>query len=180
MKTIMKISVAVIISIISSYSAIAQMSQYKFEQVFNQAFAAILNGNYAEATPLLTQLNESDRTHGQVQYLLAMSRIKEGNFGGKTVRLLEEASKKYNFYHAYGDVKDETSPANVWFLLAESYAHTGAAKKSIDAYRNYMSCIPLASIQHKRSIIEKISAQQVQLARSSEVGSSSMIASRKP
>lgn len=181
MKTIAKITQTLVVSLAlmaNVATAQAQMSPYKFEQVFKQAFAQVLAGDYQEAIPLLESLNSSDGEHAQVQYLLALCQMNSGTSDKNTTELLQNAAMRYDYFHQSGNASDRTAPAKVWFLLGERLAAEGRTQKAVEAYRNYMSCVPLASIDHKRMVIEKIAAQKAQ--KQDEVGAVSLLASRKP
>jgi hypothetical protein len=73
-----------------------------------------------------------------------------------TVYVLEKASKNYNFQHQSGRVEDRTAPARAWFYLAEACSETQHKTAAIEAYRNYMSCVPLASMEHKTMVVNRI------------------------
>ena len=181
LKNTIKSIVAIITIVTATSSANAQMSPYKFEQVFNQAFAQVVEGNHKAALPLLERLHASDSEHGQVQYLFALTRIKMGNNAGKTVELLEKAAKSFSFYHHSGRSTDRTAPVTAWLHLANAYAKEYSYDKAIDAYRNYMTCIPMASLDVKREVIEKIKKLKFQkLAAQSTDLSSNQLASLNP
>jgi len=73
-----------------------------------------------------------------------------------TVYVLNKAAKNYNFQHQSGRVEDRTAPARVWFFLAEARSQMQHETAAIEAYRNYMSCVPMASIDHKTMVINRI------------------------
>ena len=159
MKTIKNIAAVALVmtmGIIQSNNADAQMSDYKYAQLFDQAFELVLEGNHRQAIPMLTKLYDSDGNHGQVQYLLGMCRMKCGIVDAFTVHVLEKAAKNYNFQHQRGRVEDRTAPARAWFHLAEACAETQRKAAAIEAYRNYMTCVSLASIDHKSMVISRI------------------------
>lgn len=148
------ITVGVLIAITNT--ATAQMSQYKFEQIFRMAFQEMVSGNYEGAKPMFEVLNSSDPQHAQVQYLLALCQVNTGSQNRGTLELLQKAVSNYNYYHEHGNVNDRTAPAKAWYLLAELNAQFNRSDKAVEAYRNYISCIPLATKEHKRSVIDKI------------------------
>ncbi|MCF8465105.1 MAG: hypothetical protein K9G41_09695 [Flavobacteriales bacterium] len=161
MKSIKNLAIVALVfttGIIKTESAFAQMSDYKFEQLFEQAFELVLEGNHRQAIPMLTKLYDSDGNHGQVQYLLGMCRMNCGMVDAFTVHVLKKASRNYHFQHQSGRVEDRTAPARAWFYLAEACSKTELESAAIEAYRNYMSCIPLASIDHKSMIVARIKA----------------------
>ncbi|MBI1287788.1 MAG: tetratricopeptide repeat protein [Flavobacteriales bacterium] len=172
--------VAAFALLVLTTEAYAQMSPYKFAQTFNQAFANVVAADYEEALPLLEQLHQSDPEHAQVGYLLAICRHNLKMEAGGTLPLLLSASKSYNYYHEHGNVNDRSVPAKAWFLLAEVYSELGRHKESIDAYRDYMSCIPLASLEHKRSVIQLIAVQRQLLAANGSKTRGSLTASLQP
>lgn len=181
LKNTIKSIVAIITIVLATSSANAQMSPYKFDQVFNQAFAQVVEGNHKAALPLLERLHASDSEHGQVQYLFALTRIKMGNNPGNTVELLERAAKNFSFYHQSGRAADRTAPVTAWMHLANAYAKQYNYDKAIEAYRNYMSCIPMATLDEKRVVIAKIKKLKFQkLAAQSTDLSSNQLALLKP
>ncbi|MGB0368966.1 MAG: hypothetical protein ACPGD8_06145 [Flavobacteriales bacterium] len=155
-KLVSKIAAVVLVSILSSASSKAQMSQYKFEQKFNTGFAQIMNGDYAQASTVFEQLHKADKSHGQVSYLLGLTLMKMGKADDLALEALEQATLTYNYQHQQGRVEDKTAPARAFYYLAKVCAYQGKFDAAIQAYRNYMSCIPLASVDHKREIIRAI------------------------
>lgn len=158
----------------------AQMSDYKFKQKFDQAFQFVLEGQHEEAIPVFKQLLKADATHAQVQYLYAVSSIKANHASAFTTELLENAVKQCNHYHETGRVVDRTAPVKAWMYLALSYSAVYEYDKAIEAYRNYMSCIPLASLEHKRGIIASIKKLKRQKLADNSTGVESLLASQKP
>jgi tetratricopeptide (TPR) repeat protein len=134
----------------------AQMSDYKFNQLFEQAFAQIVDGDLQRAIPTLTKLHLADPEHAQVAYLLGMCQIRSGSVTSDTERMLESAAEHFDHYHQSGRVEDKTAPTKVWFYLAQAREQRGKMDAAVTAYRNYMSCIPQASLDHKRSVISEI------------------------
>lgn len=176
---IISIIVTVVIALQIS-SAQAQMSQYKFNQLFDRAFAQIVEGDLEGAMPILDKLYEADPEHGQVSFLLGMCEAKTGNISLKTEQVLVASAAHYNYTHQRGRVEDRTAPAKVWFYLAEVRAELGHIDEAVNAYRNYMSCIPLASLEHKRDVVQEIKRlKQRQLALAS-VGASGVIINSMP
>lgn len=180
MKTIMTTfkTTAILVLLMNTTGVFAQMSPYKFAQTFNQAFANVVSADYEEALPQLEQLLQNEPEHAQVGYLLAICKRNLNADPSETLSLLRSAVKSYDYYHQHGNVDDRSVPAKAWFLLAEVYSDLGRHKESIDAYRDYMSCIPLASLEHKRSVIELIAAQRQLLAANDTGSRVSLIASR--
>lgn len=172
-KHIIQITLVLATSIAISSSAIAQMSPYKFNQLFQQAFAMVVEGNYTEALPILEELYLADSGHGQVAYMYGVCLMKNQSHNYSLIRnVFQGASRKFNYNHQYGNVKDRTAPVNVWFHLAEANANEHRLDKAIEAYRNYMSCIQMASLEHKRMVKSRIDyLKQQKLARVEEVGS---------
>ena len=82
----------------------------------------------------------------QVQYLYAVCEMKVNHANGNTTNLLENAVKVSSVYHQIGRVQDRTAPVKAWMYLAKSYAEMYDYDKAINAYKNYMSCIPMASL----------------------------------
>ena len=171
MKTIkntIQIALIVIMSIAISTSANAQMSPYKFNQLFNQAFGMVVEGNHSEALPILERLYQADSGHGQVAYIYGICRMKTNAKNHNLTRnVLQSASRKFDYNHQYGNANDRTAPVNVWFHLAEANAHENRLDKAIESYRNYMSCIQMASLDHKRMVkdrIEDLKQQKVAMA----------------
>lgn len=182
MKTYISIfkGIAIAFSVTIATSSNAQMSQYKFEQIYSIAFQELVSGNYAEAQSLFGMLNKSDSNHAQVQYLLALCRVNTNSQDQTTLGLLQKAAAHYDYYHQSGNVNDRTAPAKVWFLLGEMNAQFGKHAKAVEAYRNYMSCIPLASIEHKRDMILRIADSREQIAKVGVAKSASLLADLKP
>lgn len=179
MKTI-KTILATVLVLACMNEANAQLSPYKFNQLFDQAFQNVLVGNYAEAIPVLTTLNKSDAEHAQVQFLLAMCSIKEGKVSERELQLLQSAVKRYDFYHQSGNAESRTAPAKAWFFLAEVCAELKHHEKAVSAYRNYMSCIPLATIEHKKMIVDRIAECKSASNGLTTQGSSFLLANGKP
>lgn len=161
LKTILFISTVAAVMNISTASA--QMSPYKFKQQFDIAFAKIVEGNYSEAIPVLEKLHKNDNEHGQVAFLLGMCEVKTNAVTEETVNVLRTASKYFDQFHQRGLVDDRTAPAKVWNYLAKALADQNETKEAITAYRNYMSCIPLASLDHKRDVMYAIRSLKNQL-----------------
>ncbi|MBP9150845.1 MAG: hypothetical protein KBF73_01040 [Flavobacteriales bacterium] len=182
MKTLKNIALVALVftmGIINTETAAAQMSDYKFAQLFDQAFELVLEGNHRQAIPMLTKLYDSDGNHGQVQYLLGMCRMNCGMVDAFTVYVLEKAAKNYSFQHQHGRVEDHTAPARAWFYLAEACSKTQLEAAAIEAYRNYMSCVPLASLDHKTMVINRI--KELKNAGSvTDNGGSGILANLKP
>lgn len=164
MKAIYIIITTCLIGAVSVESAQGQMSQYKFNQVFQQAFTQVLVGEYEEAIPVLEKLNTNDPSHAQVAFFLGMSYLKSGENAGAAVEVLEKAIVKCSPYHQLGRVEDKSAPCKTWFFLAEAYAKSGQLSKAVEAYREYMSTIPFATLDSKREIIAKIQSVKKQLA----------------
>ena len=159
MKTINNITIIVAVGIaclLDADTSRAQMSEYKFKQQFDIAFQLVLDGQHEEALPIFARLNKADVSHGQVQYLYAVSMMKADRVTNTTAVLLEKAAVVASLYHQVGRVEDKTAPVKVWMYLAKAYESSNAYDKAIDAYRNYMSSIPMASIEHKRGIVASI------------------------
>lgn len=155
MRTIKIISILVLSGFIHLKTQ-AQMSDYKFNQLFEQAFAQIVDGDLQRAIPMLTKLHLADPGHAQVAYLLGMCQVRSGSATPNTERMLELAAVRFDFYHQSGRVEDRTAPTKVWFYLAQVREQVGKSDAAIAAYRNYMTCIPHASLEHKRSVISEI------------------------
>lgn len=184
MKTLRNIiTVAVSVAALFQTTTVnAQMSNYKFAQQFNRGFALIMEGEYERAESIFANLNEHDKAHGQVGYLLGMIQVKTGNVDANTVAVLENASKVYSYVHQRGRVEDKSSPAKSWFYLAKAYEDQAEYSKAIESYRNYMSCIQMASLDHKREIVSAIKKlREIQTEKpSAQNGLSSELASRQP
>lgn len=161
-------------------TANAQLSPYKFNQLFDQAFQNVMVANYAEAIPVLNTLIKSDAEHAQVQFLLAMCSMKQGRVTERELQLLESAVKRYDPLHQSGRVESRTAPAKAWFFLAEACAQLKQHSKAVNAYRNYMTCIPLASIEHKKKIMDLIADNRAAASEQFVFGSPSLLATRKP
>ena len=181
MKTLRIILAITTTIIVIAYAgkANAQMSEYKFKQQFDQAFEHTLNGETEEAYTILRRLHISDKEHGQVIYLLALNAIKLRDAGHRSASYLEKVVDKVSVYHQVGRVEDRTVPVKAWFYLAKSYENTNQYDKAISAYRNYMSNIQLASLDHKREIVMSIKELRAKKA-NAETGVSNELASRKP
>ena len=180
MRTIATSLIMVLVTTISSVTAFAQMSPYKFAQVYSIAFEELVAGNYQAARPRFEALNAADPEHAQVQYLLAVCDIRTDNRSVRTLTLLKQAVKQYDPYHQHGNVADRTVPAKAWLLLAEVEAGFEQNTAAIEDYRNYMSCIPLASKEHKSEVIERIRQQRQQLAARLQTPSVTHYASLQP
>lgn len=181
MKTLRIILAITTTLIVIAYAgkANAQMSEYKFKQQFDKAFEHTLNGESEEAYTILRRLHVSDREHGQVVYLLALNAIKMRDAGYRSASYLEQVVDKVSVYHQVGRVEDRTAPVKAWFYLAQSYENTNQYDKAISAYRNYMSNIQLASLDHKREIVEAIKTLRAKKSEQA-FGMSYELASQKP
>lgn len=171
--------IAIVFSVAITTSSHAQMSQYKFDQIYSIAFQELVSGNYAEAESLFGMLNKADSDHAQVQYLLALCQVNTNSQDVTTLNLLQKAAAHYDYYHQSGDVNDRSAPPKVWFLLGAMNAQFGKHAKAVEAYRNYMSCIPLASLEHKRDVILRIADSREQIAKVGIEGVS-ILANLKP
>ena len=183
MKAIRNIIAAVIVATaaLSQPTVVnAQMSEYKFNQLFDQAFRLTLAEDYQQAYPIWKQLVKSDNEHGQVLYFYGVCRTKIGAPVGQSTPALKTASKKVDYYNQPGRVEDRTAPVKTWFYLAEAYADREEFDKAVEAYRNYMSCIPLASLDHKREVIDRIKAAKENRKLVELYGTVSQIAKQKP
>ena len=180
MKTNRTITTIILVMLIAATGSVqAQMSQYKFKQQFDQAFAYVLEADYQKAIPVLEKLYVADKTHGQVAFLLGMCQIKNESVTEFTHEVLTAASTKYDQFHQRGRVEDASAPAKVWFYLAEANASLGLANAAVNAYRNYMSCIPMASLEHKREVIFAIRLVKEKMTEDKR-GIASFLASQKP
>lgn len=179
MKTVKTISASIML-LLSLNAAHAQLSPYKFNQLFDEAFQNVMVANYAEAIPVLNTLIKSDAEHAQVQFLLAMCSMKEGKATERELRLLESSVKRYDPLHQSGRVESRTAPATAWFFLAEAYAQLKHHTKAVNAYRNYMSSISLASIDHKKKIMDLIAENKAASLVQPVLGSPSLLANGKP
>lgn len=178
MKTLRTIiSTLVMTVMVMNTVSFAQMSPYKFKQQFDVAFGNILEGNYGDAIPVLEKLHLSDGEHGQVAFLLAMCHVKTDEISSETVKLLNLASQNFSYYHQRGLVTDKSAPAKAWFYLAQALAETQQSKLAITAYRNYMSCVPLASLDHKRTVVYAIRELRQKLENPRSVMSSAIASS---
>lgn len=157
-----------VLSIAINTNATGQMSPYKFNQLFQRAFEMVVEGNHTAALPIFEELYLADSGHGQVAYLYGFCRMKtNAKDVGLTRNVLLCASRKFNYAHRYGEVTDRTAPVKVWLHLAEVNASENRIDKAIESYRNYMSCIQMASLDHKRMIktrIEELKQQKAALA----------------
>ncbi|MCB9192348.1 MAG: hypothetical protein H6603_01930 [Flavobacteriales bacterium] len=158
----------------------AQMSEYKFKQQFDKAFEYTLNGETEQAQTILQKLHNEDKGHCQVAYLLALNNIKLQGAGKKSASYLEQVVDRISVYHQVGRVEDRTAPVKAWFFLAQSYANTNQYDKAINAYRNYMSCIQLASLDHKREIVEAIKELRAKKLTTGDFGIGHELANQKP
>lgn len=180
MKTMITKTIStVLVTAMVAITANAQMSGYKFKQQFDRAFGLIMEAEYQTAIPILEKLNNADENHGQVAFLLGMCQVRTGQVSHKTQEVLKSASSNFNYYHQRGLVEDRTSPAKVWYYLAEASAENNQFDAAIEAYKNYMSCIPMASLDHKREIVFAIRALR-QEKEAAQAGVVSMFASQKP
>ncbi len=183
MKTIKTIVPAILIGILflmQSGSAKAQMSEYKFKQLFDQAFQLTISEEYNQAFPIWRRLVKVDKKHGQVLYFYSVCRFKALGSYTSTEAMLRSAANRTDYYNQIGRAEDKTAPVKAWFYLGEAYAESAQYKGAIEAYRNYMSCIPMASLDHKREVIAKIKEMKEQLRLTKEYGNTSLIASQKP
>lgn len=179
MKTIKSIITIVAVGIaclLNAGTSRAQMSQYKFEQQFDIAFQYVLEGQHKNALPIFERLNKSDGDHAQVQYLYAVCEMKVNHANGNTTNLLENAVKVSSVYHQIGRVQDRTAPVKAWMYLAKSYAEMYDYDKAINAYKNYMSCIPMASLEHKRGVIASIKKLRRQKLADNSTGVTGLLA----
>jgi hypothetical protein len=181
MKTIRLILAVAVTLMITIYvgTATAQMSQYKFKQQFDKAFEYTLNGEHQEASSILQRLHKEDENHGQVAYLLALNEIKLNGAGAKSASYLRKVIGKVSYYHQTGRVEDQSVPVKAWLYLAKSLANTNDLDEAVAAYRNYMSCIQLASIEHKREIVNAIKELKAR-RHVAAYGIGNELASRKP
>jgi hypothetical protein len=178
MKNTFSIALLIILSITFTTTVKAQMSPYKFNQLFQQAFVLVVEGSHREAMPILAQLYLADENHGQVSYLYGVCRLKmEAGNSTLTRKVLETASRNFHFKHQYGRVDDRSSPVKVWFYLAEANASENRVDKAIESYRNYMSCIQMASLNHKRMVKNRITELKQQKAAIAEEVGTGMLAS---
>lgn len=165
MRTLRIISIIVALGYaLQSGNVKAQMSDYKFNQLFDIAFAQIVEGDLEKARTTLEKLNQADPNHGQVGFLLGMCDVKTGHVTSNTQMVLANAAVNYDYFHQRGRVEDQSAPAKVWLYLAQARTELGFFDAAVTAYRNYMSCIPLATIEHKREVvaeIKRLKAQQV-------------------
>lgn len=181
MKTLRIILAIATTLIVIAYAgkANAQVSEYKFKQQFDKAFEHTLNGESEEAYTILKRLHTVDSDHGQVTYLLALNNIKSEGAGLESSEYLKSVVNQANAYHQTGRVEDRTVPVKAWFYLAKSYENTDQYDKAITAFRNYMSCIQMASLEHKREIVQAI--KELRAKKAGDVyGLSNELASRKP
>lgn len=170
MKTITNITTVLLLIMFSMGSATAQMSDHKFQQLFTNAFAQLVEGEHERALPTLRTLADQRPQHAQVGYLAAMTILHTGGDATEAYGLLKAASKKFDPMHRYGDVNDRSAPAKVWFHLGNACMQRARYREAVNAYSTYMTCVPLSSIEHKKMVLKRIKeardAQQ-QMARSS-------------
>lgn len=178
MKTINHIIHIILISTVFGTTATqAQMSPYKFNQQFDIAFEHLLEGNTKSAADIFQKLHAEDSEHGQVAFLLGLCQFRNGEVTERTFQSLKTACTKYDYYHQRGLANDRTVPASAWLYLAKVSAELGEKQTAINAYRNYMSCIPMASTEHKREVMYAIKALK---QKPSGEGTGSVLASMKP
>ena len=168
------------LSLATTTETYAQMSDYKFNQLFEIGFELALEGEYEKAVQIFNQLAEADKNHAQVLYLQSICKKKVGVPASYTVNSLEKAVKNVDQFHQTGRVEDKSAPVKAWFHLGEAQADAGNYDRAIEAYRNYMSCIPLASLDHKREVIARIKDLKNQKMTDQEVGLSSTLARKQP
>jgi len=184
MKTIKNIFPVALIAVLSlsiTSTVTAQMSPYKFDQLFQQAFAQVVEGNHEDALPILERLYHANRTHAQVAYLYGVCRMNSNDQDlAVTRKVLEVASANFDYRHRYGCVEDKSAPVKVWFHLAEVNARENRVEKAIESYRNYMSCIPLASLNHKRMVKDRISELKEQRLANTKSNENELLANVKP
>jgi tetratricopeptide (TPR) repeat protein len=183
MKAIKNILIAAIVAaaaLAQPNVAEAQMSEYKFNQLFDQAFKLTLVEDYQQAFPIWKQLVRADQDHGQVLYFYSVCRTKTGGSTAQNTSALSRAVQKVDYYNQPGRVEDRSAPVKAWYHLAEAYAEREDFDAAVEAYRNYMSCIPLASIDHKREVIDKIKAAKENKKLVDLYGTVSLIANQKP
>jgi len=168
-----------LIVIVYAGKANAQMSEYKFKQQFDKAFEHTLNGEADKAYTILKMLHTADSNHAQVTYLLALNNIKLMGAGFESAEYLKAVVNQTSVYHQTGRVEDRTVPVKAWFYLAKSYENTNEYDKAINAFRNYMSCIQMASLEHKREIVHAIKELRTMKAGES-YGVGNELASQKP
>lgn len=150
------------IIILQSPIALAQISQYKFAQLFDVGFQYVLEEDYGRAEFIFRGLNKSDTEHGQVSYLLGMCQVINETADQNTIQALESASRLYNDLHQRGRVEDRTSPSVVWFYLAKAYESQGMLKEALSAYRTYTSCARIGStnlIQESSAAISRLKSE---------------------
>lgn len=181
MKTLKNIlfAVVVIAASVQSSTVRAQMSNYRFNQLFNQGFSLVMEAEYEKAETVFARLHKQDETHGQVNYLLGFCKVKQNKFDQSAIQVLASAATTYSYSHQRGRVEDRTAPAKAWFYLAQANAATGNNIAAIEAYRNYMTCIQMASLDHKREIvlaIKKLKNAEADRA----IGVANELASKKP
>lgn len=137
-------------------TAQAQMSDHRFNRMFDEAFGELMAGDLTTAQGSFEHLHRHRPENSHVSYLLALTLVQQGRDHERAVTLLGNASGHFSPEHRHGNPEATSVPGNVFLLLGDALHATGQHDKAVNAYRTYMTTISMASIHRKSEVIQRI------------------------
>ncbi len=125
------------------------ISQYKFNLLFENAFELMLSGEWDKALPVFITLYQTDTTNSNLCYLTGFCLYKLRREPSTAVQLFEKASLSVNPKYVRGVSEERKAPINTFFYLGELQYLEGDYQNALSSYLRYLAWLPGSQLHAK-------------------------------
>lgn len=125
------------------------MSQYKFNLLFENAFELMLTGEWDKALPVFITLYQNDTTNSNLCYLTGFCLYKMRREPAAAVQLFEKASLSVNPRYVRGVSHERKAPISTFFYLGELQYLAGDYQDALTSYLRYLAWLPGSQLHAK-------------------------------
>jgi TolA-binding protein len=133
----------------NSQSQPFNMSQYKFNLLFENAFELMLSGEWDKALPVFINLYQTDTTNSNLCYLTGFCLYKLRREPATAVQLLEKASLAINPKYIRGISEERKAPITTFYYLGELQYLEGDFQDALASYMRYLAWLPGSQLHAK-------------------------------
>lgn len=133
----------------SSQSQPFNISQYKFNLLFENAFELMLSGDWDKALPVFITLYQNDTANSNICYLTGFCLFKLKREPATAVQLLEKASQSVNPRYIRGMSDERKAPITTFYYLGELQFLEGNFQDALTAYLRYLAWLPGSQLHAK-------------------------------
>jgi outer membrane protein OmpA-like peptidoglycan-associated protein len=163
----MKKLILICTALLSINSVSAQNEIKGFDQKFERAIESYNAGNYFEALPLFLELEKSDTSNANVNYLVGECYLKARNLKAKALPYLERAIKSVSADYKKNSSSERSAPVLAYKLLGDGYHIHSKFDKAINAYELYAA--KMLELKSKDSENQKDAIRKIEMCRTAKI-----------